>query len=407
MTETTPDNLPLPAECDFLDVVVSLRHPNVESPLTVFVPKEMKNETLRELAAAACDLCEGRTVIIASSSPFRARWWATTLRLLATGCQAVGHADVGAVAHTLADHMERLATDLTGERPTSRRGAEVRFRANGSLVVDVAGPRRGLWCDHTETGDAGRTRGGDALDLIMHLRGGTMRDAIHYAERWLGQAPAPDPLPRATTPARTADRADVLAMAARIWRETVHIRGTPAEAYLRHRGLTPPESRVLRFHPRCPRGDDRLPAMIALMVEPVSGNPCGVHRTFVRADGSGKADGQAKMMLGAAGIIALSAHIDVHDGLGICEGIETGLAIMQCAQWRPVWSVGSAGGIASFSVLPFVGCLTIFPDLDDKGTSVAAAASCTRRWREAHQQVQTIRPPNGHDWHDALIASAA
>jgi hypothetical protein len=66
---------------------------------------------------------------------------------------------------------------------------------------------------------------------------------------------------------------------------------------------------ALRFHPACPfRLKDgstvKLPAMVAVMVDIVTNEPCGIHRTALKPDGSGKAempDGSSpKKMLGRA-----------------------------------------------------------------------------------------------------------
>lgn len=69
--------------------------------------------------------------------------------------------------------------------------------------------------------------------------------------------------------------------------------------------------------------------MLALMTDPLTGGPCGVHRTFLAPNGRGKAPGQSKMMAGAAGVVWLAPDTEVTLGLGIAEGIETSLRVMQ------------------------------------------------------------------------------
>ena len=61
--------------------------------------------------------------------------------------------------------------------------------------------------------------------------------------------------------------------------------------------------------------------------------------------------------------IKLDADEIVEEGLGICEGIETGLPI-RATGWRPMWALGSAGAIATFAPIPGIECLTIFADHD-------------------------------------------
>jgi len=147
--------------------------------------------------------------------------------------------------------------------------------------------------------------------------------------------------------------------------------------------------------------------MVALMTDPVTAEPCGVHRTFLRLDGSGKADGQAKMMLGGAGVIRLVPDDEVTIGLGLAEGIETALSVMQEAGWSPVWACGSAGAISTFPVLPGIECLTIFADADANGAGIKAARACAARWTEGGREV-IVRYPRagGMDWNDVARGAA-
>lgn len=301
--------------------------------------------------------------------------------------------DIHEVAGELARRINTLATELAGSVPSFKSRTEWRFRNKGSLAVVISGADRGVFFDH----EAGM--GGDALDLICHLRTCTRKEAWRWAVEWLGRTPVtPPPSQRAAEPCRT----QAVGLASTIWCEAVALAGGPGEAYLVARGLSLQRGAPLRFHPACPRGADRLPAMVAKLTDPVSGEPCGVHRTFLKPDGSGKADvSPAKMMLGNAGTIRLSPDDEVTIGLGICEGIETGLAILQRIGWAPVWACGSAGAIAKFPALPGIESITIFADADDKGAGVRAAYECAQRWRDAGREATVTKPPTGEDWLDA------
>jgi hypothetical protein len=235
---------------------------------------------------------------------------------------------------------------------------------------------------------------GDAITWLTRSRGMKFIEAVAY----LGgggsgtQAP-PAPRPKAPRPRE----ADLGALALKLWAEAVDPVGTLVEAYLHSRSLVLPDEPVLRFHPRCPCGPDRLPAMVALMSDPMSGKPTGIHRTFLKPDGSGKADiAKPKMMLGSTGVIRL--HERVTNGLGLTEGIETALAIIQRVGWGPVWAAGSDGGIRNFPVLPAT-TLNIFTDSDAAG--MAAAESCRARWVKAGAEVWVHTPLPGMDWDDA------
>lgn len=311
----------------------------------------------------------------------------------------------GEIAAALADRIEDLAAHLVGEQPTMRSRNQIRFFPRGGLAVTTSGAQRGVWCSH---GDGGI--GGDALDLVKHLRQCSMADALGWAREWLGNQGAGAgcietsvrrEVRHAAEPVQTAETAR------QVWRGAVNPHGTPVEAYLNSRGLTLSSDAPLRFHPACPRRSERLPAMVALMTNPVTAEPCGVHRTFLRPDGHGKADGQAKMMIGNAGVVRLVADAEVTMGLGIAEGIETALAVMQLAGWSPIWAACSASGIAKFPVLAGIECITIFTDRDDKGAGLNSARECAARWHEAGRGAIISQPPDGTDWHDALTATRA
>jgi putative DNA primase/helicase len=203
----------------------------------------------------------------------------------------------------------------------------------------------------------------------------------------------------------TADRSAV-ELALQIFADAVDPRRGPVQVYLQGRGLgrLPDDVIDVRYHARCPRGTDRLPAMIALMRDAVSNEPTGVHRTFLRSDGSGKADvSPAKMMLGraAGSVVKLTPDEDVLAGLGLSEGLEDGIAILNMG-WRPVWACMSAVGMSHFPVLLGIEALSLFRDADRAGLS--AADSCAVRWRRAGLSAVVVDPRNGKDF--AAMAEA-
>ena len=237
--------------------------------------------------------------------------------------------DMPAAAVELAARMRKLLPSLSDREPTSRTRDTWRYGRKGSLAVVVSGPRRGRWFDH----EAGV--GGDALALVAHLRGCSMREAWEWALAWLETAPAFRPARRAHGGADGSNgrhgtaQATTVGLARRVWGDAVQPVGTLVEAYLRGRGLALPGGAPVRFHPACPRGAERLPAMLCLMSDPVTGEPCGVHRTFLTRDGSGKApegpNGERpKMMAGRSGVVRLVPDQEVGTGLGIAEGNREG-----------------------------------------------------------------------------------
>jgi hypothetical protein len=196
--------------------------------------------------------------------------------------------------------------------------------------------------------------------------------------------------------------------AAQIWRESVHPSGTLAERYLSGRGLELADDlamRVLRFHRHCPFKDDagrtiHVPALIVAF-RPICNDdqtkpPQAIHRIGLRPDAA-KID---KMMLG--GIVGCAVKLDpdsiIGKELGVCEGVETGLAI-RAVGWRPVWALGSAGAVRTLEPIPGIEALTIFADHDAAG--LAAARECAQRWADAGiEAFIRTRKIAGKDWAD-------
>jgi hypothetical protein len=135
----------------------------------------------------------------------------------------------------------------------------------------------------------------------------------------------------------------------------------------------------------CLKWHEGISAVIALMTDPISNKPTGIHRTFLNPDGTKR----ERKMLGKTGVIHLSCNEDVHQGLGLSEGIEDGLAVL-LSGWAPVWAASCAGAIKTFPVLSGIESLTIFSDYDPVGMS--AAVTCCDRWETAGRQVAIQEP---------------
>lgn len=205
----------------------------------------------------------------------------------------------------------------------------------------------------------------------------------------------------ATLLADARDEARRTERALGLWRSAVAIDGTLAASYLANRGLAY-SGAALRFHPSCPFGQERHPAMLGLMVDMATNSPRGIHRTALLPDGTGKA-APGKKMLGPSGgaCVKLTDDADVADALGIAEGIETALA----TGFAPMWACLSAGTMERFPVLAGIEALTIFADSDKTG--IEAANDCGRRWHEAGREVTIAEPIEpGADFAD-LVKEAA
>ncbi|WP_367714501.1 toprim domain-containing protein [Nitratireductor sp. GISD-1A_MAKvit] len=233
-----------------------------------------------------------------------------------------------------------------------------------------------------------------------------------YAEQFMGEHP--DRLtparaftakePRLRTDADDDEHRAKIERARLIWRHATPMEGTPAAGYLATRlGADLPGDLLahpdLRFHPAPFYGGestflgDAVGGLVALMRDPLTGEPTGLHRTFISV-GLHRLE---KRMLGRKGMVMLSPFDSVSHGLSVCEGIETGVAIMHRLGFAPVWCALSAGGVGTFPVLPGVDALTVFadndlPDKNGRRAGQMAADRCAQRWREAGREMRVATP---------------
>lgn len=194
---------------------------------------------------------------------------------------------------------------------------------------------------------------------------------------------------------------DRAAMALRIWRETTPAEGTPVEHYLRSRGIAQSAPAAVRFHPalRHPCGG-RWPAMVALVTRGNDEAPVAIHRTYLTADGSGKASVEpSKMMLGPCrgGAVRLADPLEI---VMVGEGLETCLAAMQ-STGTPTWAALSTSGLRSIDLPPEIREVVVLADGDAPGE--AAALQAGRRLRRQGRHVRIARPPTGFDFNDLLL----
>jgi len=189
--------------------------------------------------------------------------------------------------------------------------------------------------------------------------------------------------------------------AKQVARETIPIVGTIAETYLRGRGITCPlPVGALRFHPACWHSSGRhLPAMVARVL---GSDGYAVHRTYLKPDGSGKADVEpVKAMLGncAGGAVRL---VEADGPLVVCEGIETGLSLASGLLQHPatIWAAMSASGMGNLRLPPTPARLTIASDGDTAGR--AAAHKLADRAYKHGWAVSFLQAPDGKDWNDVL-----
>ncbi len=193
---------------------------------------------------------------------------------------------------------------------------------------------------------------------------------------------------------------DNLQLARKIWQKSQTATGSPVEDYLHGRGLKLPNETlsVLRYHPACPFDGEKVPAMVAAMVDIHSNEFRGIHRTRLNP--------KDKAMLGTfkGAVVKLSPDENVYSGIHIAEGIETSLAVMAMG-FKPVWCCLNAIGIAKFPVISSIESLTIFADNDANQTGQNKAIECGARWQSAGKEVRIFATPeSGTDFADWMVA---
>ncbi|MFM2045681.1 MAG: hypothetical protein RLY86_4257 [Pseudomonadota bacterium] len=261
-----------------------------------------------------------------------------------------------------------------------------------SLYIRLTGPSAGQWCD-AATGEHG-----DLLDLLRLSRGLSFNEACREARAWLTLSAAP--LPRGPSRDKgptAAGRQDgspagrghdgegeepSLCLARRLWSGARPLAGSVAARYLAGRGLcvSPGDAAVLRCHPRCrtPRetgqgpGAVRIaPALIAAVTD-ATGRLTGVHRTWLRPDGSG----HAVLIRPRRALGHLLGH-GVRFGeagplLVVGEGIETLLALRLALPGLPAIAALSAGHLGAVLLPPDLRRLYVAVEPDPAGQAALA-----------------------------------
>jgi hypothetical protein len=261
-----------------------------------------------------------------------------------------------------------------------------------------------------------RRAGQDALSLadkpdgglLLHCKKGgcDFRDLLAAAGVRSGSYTPPSPAIIAKREAeRRAEAVKRADRGRRVWRDALPIGGTVAEAYLRSRCITCSLPSALRFHPEAwhPTGK-RLPAMVALVE---GGQGFAVHRTYLCADGGGKADVEpAKAMLGAVagGAVRLTEAVGP---LVVAEGIETALSLASGLLRHPatVWAALSTSGLRGLHLPAVPHRLTIATDGDEPGR--AAGHDLATRAKALGWRVSLLPAPDGRDWNDILTMKGA
>lgn len=265
---------------------------------------------------------------------------------------------------------------------------------------------------HDNTRTPALTLANGTAGLLVSCKAGCSFAAVMAALRGLGLVESggiytpPDPAQQAQRLAEQhAEAEKKSAQAFRLWEEGLPITGTLAETYLRARGITCALPDALRFAPSCWHATGkRFPAMLA-MVE--GGAGFALHRTYLREDGSGKAElDPSKAMLGGVkgGAVRLSESAGP---LVVAEGIETALSLASGLLRTPaaIWAALSTSGMKTLALPAMPGTLIVASDGDEPGRGAAYALA--ERANALGWTVTMFPAPDGRDWNDVLTLKGA
>lgn len=289
---------------------------------------------------------------------------------------------------------------------------------------------------------------GGAVDFVMAQRGLGFRDAVELLAAEAGLALPGESAPREarrlapvvqrqTQASRAEDEADKAEWARGVWRQAEPAPATLAQIYLGSRGiaLDPPPS--IRFAASLLHSDTGLwlPAMVAAF-QAVDRQIVGIHRTFLKLDGKGKAAVSSPKKMGGQCWGAAIRMAPAAEVLAVGEGIETTLSVMQACPGLAGWVAGSLGNIAGGGLAdgarrphpakpdtllpteepdherpgillpPQVRELIILADADgDRPTQSALIERAVRRYQRLRLRVRVAWPAAGGDFNDMAQSS--
>lgn len=252
--------------------------------------------------------------------------------------------------------------------------------------------------------------GGDAIAFLIQAEGLTFSQAVF---RLLGDAEWPESVPidrKAAARREKSDRAAAILSAQAEWHETRGIIGTPAEIYLRSRGIEGPLPSTVRFG-RVPlwrnketgASGKRCPALI-LGAQDRGGKIVGVQHIFLTEDGRKAPMRNPKLSLGQLRGSAVRLGPPARRII-LVEGPEDGMTIFKKPARFPVW-ITTGTGMMPFVDLPDeVEHITLAGDNNAAGR--AAVEKSTITYQAQGRTVDSIFPsPIFEDFNDEHLGIA-
>ena len=299
--------------------------------------------------------------------------------------------DLGATCATVRDRASLSSVVSRAGVKLARAGKEWKarcpFHADRSPSFTIYASDRRFMC-------FGCGAEGDVLDFVRRAHDVSLREAIAMLD---GGALPTIETPQPVEPAQ--DRGDE---ARAIWQAARPVDGTPAEAYLRRRGITMALPPCLAFS-RLPYGvrGPLYPVLVTAICSP-SGEVIGVQRTYLTEDGRKASLDKVKLSLGRVrgGAIQLAPPAAE---IVITEGLEDGLTLAQ-ELGRSVWVSAGTSMMPSMNFPPAVRSIVIGADGDDAGEMAAKKAAAA--FVASGRTVRIMRPAAGFKDFNAELMGA-
>lgn len=331
-------------------------------------------------------------------------------------------------------HTSNLTSDMQGHWPEF-------YRANAPWMESAMqrGDNSGAPCPHhkgksgkafflmkdfAENGGGGCNSCGtfsNGIKLWAWSEGISEREAAAMIRRWYNERFGIRSLPEQTRRVDEQRRREQIMSG--LWLDSLPLSSADASdgrAYLVRRGLSEHwaerTSHALRYHPEVEywHAGRKLKCMRAIIVrlDNPEGKMVGLHRIYIGAKGAYKnldLPGERKKMLTARrGVLAGGAirlNRNYEHALGIAEGVETALAVMQ-GTGMPVWATYSSSILPQVVIPPEIAEVVIWAD-NDAPPQAGYEKACELKQRLWRQGVRAkIRLPSieGLDWLDAFNA---
>lgn len=340
-------------------------------------------------------------------------------------------ADVLSLCHAIGLQGKVEHNDFVAYNPTRN------DKHLGSFRICIKGAKQGVWCEFASN------ERGDPIDLINYClfnNSSNKHEAIEWGKSFLGIGTGKVTLKQVKKKAEEQRKEAEVAQAKqnedfRRYAEKIFlgaqqkIKGTPAEAYFKARGIDfnklGKQPNSIRFEQKCFFDKDKatgqkfyMPAIVTAIFN-ASNEFVAVHRTYLeQVNGiwkrhskkvlGGFAGGAIRLWRGKTGtpinkLEHLSSLDDVDETLIICEGIEDGLSIaMACPEYR-IWTSISVSNMQNIEIPRCIRQVIIAGDCDgDEAIATRQVEKAAEVFMRAGKIVKIARPEGAHDFNDQL-----